>query len=1398
MSTLWEEGGRGPGGEEPRERRKSANAAARVEVGQTGPAGSGLSGAAAHVDATTTGLDAEQRRAVEHDPADGPLIVLAGPGTGKTRVITHRIAHLIDDRAVDPASIVAVTFTNKAAAEMRERLRVLIGPKADRVETSTFHALGMRILQRFGDLLEPDALADMPALVAEDLARAQIDTLPVVSRSGGGGGGRPVFGPSLTAGGLLDSAQRKRLLRAIITRLDVLRPLRVHSLDGAADHAREVIDALSERAIFPADALRFAAAWRARLDDPAWAGAPADRRESLPAQRFQQEVFEDACRVYAVFERALRHAGLVTFSDLITLPLRLMRQGSKDGGSAGAAAVLRSQWRHFVVDEFQDVNAAQIELLRELAPPLAGGAGGHGPDLCVVGDDDQSIYAFRGSDERAFAHFAKVWGRAGAAGGVKVVRLGVNYRSTPAIVSLSQNVIERSRSRFAPDKVIRPAAPAAGCAKAGVVWLEDDRQAAQAVGAVVRAGLGDFEGRAPESIAVITRDNSLAAQVAAALRIDGFTVRLSAGGARGDEDAGVQDVLACADLILSPNELWPAVRLLTRPPFSCPHAAVFEAKDALEREESRRSREALGALDPDAPLDPAGREHRAQSLGLLQFIGAPPAGVTINEDLRAAAARLHAMLTELRTFSLTHTGAQTLTRIVELTGVAHVELLAPMERARRVQSVVSLLQLAQQVEPRLDEPRDLRAFIEYFHDLDEEDRRLTPGAGLLGDIEDQIGGDEGRDSALVLSGLLEQGGPGPDATRADGPVIHVLNAHKAKGLEFDCVFVARIGATPGSFGSARRQNAEDHAALPAVLSADGTRLPIERFASPHLAHADGADAPADGDTQREEERRVFYVAATRARRRLWLLSRRLKGASTGTHYVQELVQSDGSRQWLEEVGIGDVLLQAAAAETRERGDDAPPARVVHEPGLDAAISDAFARARREARLLASSALDRADASAPDPASAAERTEHASAAFRESAARLGVVAWVEKMRGPAPAWLIDLAPPGARAGVARLSAELAARFPRAEGVGGAAPGDGAPGGADAWNQMPGVLTPLQLSYTMLDEYLRCPRCYYLRYVAGLTPPETGKEFVGSVVHKALEEFVLDQQRFDAAGEGGTVDPGDLAGVERRLLQRGRALLLGQAARSADGEARTGGAGRLADQDLRESLVRIEMILRNYVRRFHDPGAHVLEVEADVRMPLEFGADECADAVASINKPRRGKGAPPAAPALAGATLGAGHTLRGKMDRLDQITLDDGGAGFRVVDYKTGRDWNKLTSPEPDDLQLGIYALLLGHHLGVNGAGPGGGSVGRSDPTPPSGVRGFAEYWLLAADAGGTAQTDGTASAAPGGGIRGLRGVVALETLDTVKVRRTIARCVAGIRAGRFARGSQCRGHCDLLG
>ncbi len=1053
-------------------------------------------------------LNSQQQAAVTHE--GGPLMVLAGPGTGKTRVITHRIAHLMQERAVDPERIVAVTYTTKAAQQLRDRLRELVGARADGVHAHTFHGLGYRIVRRFAD---------------------EID----VSLAGFGDAGR----------GIIDSAQQRKALRDIVVEKGLFTHARAMGLDAVVTKLIAMQSTLTDSAISAEEAGAFVVrAEVAIADGKNVAGATLDE-QAIVAERARVQELKEAAIVLRAFEKVCRERGWLGFGDLITLPIRILRKGKH------AAAILRDEWRHMVVDEFQDVNTAQIELLKALMPPKPEGSSGSGPDLCVVGDDDQSIYAFRGADDLAFQRFARLWPEA------TTIELTKNYRSTPPIVAVTNATIARAAQRFAPGKIIE----AAGEQKTApgpveCVHLEDDAQAGEVIAAAI---LADRSAR-PESdrswkrYAVVAKTHLDAERVRAALEIEGMPTLVAREGTP-LEDEGVQDVLAWVELLAEPHSAHAAMRLMRRPPHSMEVAQVLRLLARYRVALSKYQSGDAGAPDPGGVADWLERN--------------------FGDD--ASVARFIAAHATLRNDAATQPACVLVERIIAHEDAAHADLLSGRDRAARVVNLVAMVKFARERQARLEPPGDVRAFWSYWQDLSDDDRKLKDSTG-----EERIDGMR------------------PDEENDGVNAVRIVTAHASKGLEFEVVFVPRISPQHG-YGSVKEREAPEFPA--GLIHAEDTRSGKEKL--------------------RAEARRLFYVACTRAEKRLVLFAKKAKGVSKSEHYFQQITMNDALKKSVVVREGADLLREAARIGTRRvsgwAGDLGASVVGGTGPGYKTIEQrrEAFEDARREVRREAAGALD----AVSDGKGLSEDGQRAIKALTESGEKMAALAEAERINA-VPAW--------ARGSAAGTVAERVLK--RAES--GEKEADG-----PAW---PGLNAPIMLSYTAVDQYLRCPRCFYLRHVLHLKPLPGAAQIVGIAVHEAMEKFYKQWCEADI-GEGAKP-------TRARLIELGRQAFARNWPRQTEVDRKQ------LDQVVSQLGVAFDRLVST-----QGEDAQVLELEQWIEFPY-------------------GK-----------------HTFGAKVDRIEQYTRADGSSGFRIVDYKTGKPSKPMRVPEEDDLQLGVYVLALAHQF-----------------------------------------------------------------------------------------------------
>jgi len=611
------------------------------------------------------GLNPPQRRAVLHEA--GPLVVFAGAGSGKTRVITHRVAHLVTEHGVAPWNVLAVTFTNKAAKEMRDRLGGLIGPAARDLWVGTFHATCARLLRRYA---------------------AQVGVKRDFS--------------------IYDEADSRAMIKRCLTDLEL-------------------------------DPKRF--------DPKRVAGRISREKNEVrgPDEMEIDNIFDEPIqRIYARYEERMRASNALDFADLI---YRLVVALESDDDLRGE---LQRRFKHLLVDEFQDTNHVQYRLVRALAAAHR--------NVTVVGDDDQSIYRWRGADRRNILNFREEFGH------TAVIKLEQNYRSTQRVLRAANAIISRANHREPKELwTENPEGP-----PITVVTCYDERREASTVVQAIAELRG--AGRSLEEIALFYRIHAQSRVFEEELRRANVPYRVI-GGMRFYDRAEIKDILAYLRVVSNPEDDVSLLRILNVPPRGI-------GKKSVERLLDFAAREGLGVWEA---LERVAAGDGKLSKKFRPFVG-------LIRDLQGARA------------TGSHLAALGYAAYADSGYKEWLEGQDTPESDARIQNVNELLgaiQLAEEEEPDLD----LSAFLE----------RVT----LASNADESE--DESEDKLTLMT------------------------VHAAKGLEFPVVVVA--GLEEDTFPFRRGQE------------------------------------PLDGE-ELEEERRLAYVALTRAEERLlltWAQTRRIFG-----------------------------------------------------------------------------------------------------------------------------------------------------------------------------------------------------------------------------------------------------------------------------------------------------------------------------------------------------------------------------------------------------------------------------------------------------------------------------------------------------------------------------------------
>jgi DNA helicase-2/ATP-dependent DNA helicase PcrA len=476
-------------------------------------------------------LNTAQRQAVLH--GDGPMLVVAGAGSGKTRVLTSRVAQLVQTHGVAPAEILAVTFTNKAAGEMRSRIADLLGTAPAGMWCGTFHSIGARLVRAHA---------------------------PLVGRTA-----------SFT---IYDEDDLLGVLKRIMDRLRI--PVREYSpqvIAGAISDARNAL-------VSPEEFERLA----------------RDSMAKATAQVFRQ------------LEPAMRELNAVAFDDLLTLPVQILETNES------VLAAYRRRIRHILVDEYQDTNRAQYRLVALLA--------GENGNVVVVGDDDQSIYGWRGADIRNILDFERDFP------GAAVVRLEENYRSTPQILEVANAAISANVNRRG--KTLRSTRPA-GDAVTSVAAL-DERDEADHVVTDIQSRRFTVRGRPLRDFAVLYRTNAQSRALEEALRRHGVPYRLI-GATRFYDRREIKDLMAYLKLIANPRDDEAFRRAVTAPRRGLGETSVDTLGDfARERGVSMLA----AATSPDllGTMRPAARAALADFAGVVERMRQRAQDAPVDELLR--------------------------------------------------------------------------------------------------------------------------------------------------------------------------------------------------------------------------------------------------------------------------------------------------------------------------------------------------------------------------------------------------------------------------------------------------------------------------------------------------------------------------------------------------------------------------------------------------------------------------------------------------------------------------------------------------------------------------------------------------------------------------------------------
>lgn len=641
---------------------------------------------------------------------EGPLLVLAGAGSGKTRVLTHRIAHLVEDLGVAPWQIMAITFTNKAAAEMRERLGGLIGSNARGMWVSTFHSMCVRILR-----------AD-----CERIGLSQGFTI-------------------------YDDDDSKRLMKQILEELNV-------------DPKRYPINALRNRI------------------------SKAKNDLIVPEvfiDQYKDVMNQVVGRVYKRLQERLQALNAFDFDDLLMYTWLLLKHNND------VLQAYQNRFKYLLVDEYQDTNHAQYVLTQLLAEA--------NKNIMVVGDDDQSIYSWRGADLRNILDFEKDYPEA------HVVKLEENYRSVGNILAAANAVIDNNVTR----KRKKLFTSQEDGEKISVYMASDERDEGRWIASEIEKQ--HAAGIPYDQIALFYRTNAQSRMLEDMLLRAGVPYRL-VGGTRFFDRAEIRDVMAYLNLVVNPANDIAAHRVI-----NVPRRGI--GKTTIEH------------------IDYVARENECTFLQAAELCTADDA---IRLSIRKAIAEFVALIHEASSY------AGELRRVVETI----------VERS----GIIGALQAENSDEAagRIENIQELFGVVdEYVQSHDDDDALFEPPSAEQDENAEAEKPPVRTFQAQSLSDFTEwiMLRTDMDTMSEDGSAVTLMTIHSAKGLEFDCVFVAGM---------------------------EETLFP----------HSNSSFDPQG----LEEERRLAYVAITRARKRLYLtnaFTRTIFGQSTAnpaSRFIAEIPQ----------------------------------------------------------------------------------------------------------------------------------------------------------------------------------------------------------------------------------------------------------------------------------------------------------------------------------------------------------------------------------------------------------------------------------------------------------------------------------------------------------------------------
>lgn len=644
-------------------------------------------------DELLNGLNPEQEEAVRH--LDGPLLILAGAGSGKTRVITYRIAYMLKKHKIAPGSILAITFTNKAATEMKERIEALVGESSKYIWCGTFHSIFARILRRHADLIGYDK--------------------------------------NFT---IVDTDDQQKLIKQAMTELEISdKVYKPRNFQFEISNAKNHMVSPKEYET----------------------AAYGDQNKAVAAQ------------VYKKYNEKLVENNSMDFDDILNNMARLLKENPE------VLSYYQEKFKYIMVDEYQDTNKPQYATIMQLASAKR--------NICVVGDDDQSIYAFRGADVRMILSFEKDFKDC------KVIKLEQNYRSTKTILSAANEVIANNKSRK--DKALRTDGDAGE--KIIVVNTDSQNRESEWVANTIKlmVSKGKFEYK---DVAILYRMNALSRNLESALREKQIPFKIY-GGMRFYDRKEIKDILAYLRLINDDKDNLAFERII-----NVPKRGIGDTTVDYIRQLAIDNNTSMMGIAANSHLYPELSRASAKLMNFAAMIN------SFRDELRLD-------LKELPNY---------IDYVENESGIIDEIISQRESKGEAIDRVENLKEL-------LTEAAEFEKHHKSSNVADENDplRKAESESDIYFDEENKTADTLEGMLALYLenAALYTQG----DSEEEGEDFVKLMSIHSSKGLEFGAVFI--VGVEEGIFPGYQSMMSE---------------------------------------TDMEEERRLMYVAITRAKRNLFI------------------------------------------------------------------------------------------------------------------------------------------------------------------------------------------------------------------------------------------------------------------------------------------------------------------------------------------------------------------------------------------------------------------------------------------------------------------------------------------------------------------------------------------------